>query len=185
MRRYLSWFLILSAGAVDAETMTYAFEWHGGEGYTLKGAMEYQSEAVTGRFVTAQDLTCFVIEGRMEDTPLGRWALTMRNEETTWRLHFDPLTDSFLVDGQGIWMPQAWNMNGEGNNCGPDGFGFNIGNAAQDICLDNTLILESQAQPDRPFPAVRVSRYEFPRDACNAPALLGHLQGEAGFLMLR
>ncbi|MBV7394898.1 hypothetical protein [Mameliella sediminis] len=168
--------LMATAGNAAAEPVTYAFEWQGSGGYVVKGALQYDSDAVTGPFVREHDLACFVIEGRKEGDPVGRWALTMVNEQTSWRLHFDPATGSFVVDGQGVWMPQAWNMNGEGDDCGPGGFGFNIGNAAQDICVDDTLIFDSQVAPDVPFPAVRVEQFAFPGDACNAPAMLSLLQ---------
>ncbi len=167
--------LVWMAGAAVAEPVTYAFEWTGGGGYAVKGALQYDSAAISGPFVLAQDLSCFVIEGSKEGAPVGRWALTMLNEETSWRLHFDPVSGAFLVDGQGIWMPQAWNMNGEGNDCGKGGFGFNIGNAAQDICIDNKLIVESQMAPAEPFPAIRVEDFDFPADACTAPPMLSLL----------
>jgi hypothetical protein len=176
MRWSLSWILVLSTGtAAVAEPVSYAFEWSGSGGYEVRGALQFDGDTVGNRFVQAEDVTCFVMEGTRDGAPLGRWALSMLNEETTWRLHFDPLNGSFVVEGQGIWMPQAWNMNGEGTDCGLGGFGFNIGNAAQDICLDGSLIVDSQAAPTQPFPAVRVARYDFPRDACNGPALLGSL----------
>jgi hypothetical protein len=175
MWRYLTSVLVLGAGIAAAEPTKYVFEWAGDGGYAMRGAFEYDSENVVGRFVTVSDITCFVVEGTQDSVPVGRWALTMLNEQTTWRLHFDPATSSFLVEGQGIWMPQAWNMDGEGVNCGQGGFGFNIGNAAQDICLDETLIFDSQVSPEQPFPASRVDRYTFPIDACDGPALLGLL----------
>lgn len=176
MRRYLSVILTVIAGTALADPVVYAFEWQGSGGYRLKGALEFDPAEVAGPIVLETDLSCFVIEGLKEGTPVGRWALTMLNEETTWRLHFDPVASSFIVDGEGIWMPQAWNMNGEGIDCGPEGFGFNIGNAAQDICLNGKLIVESQALPSAPFPASRVKDFAFPRDACKLPALLSLLE---------
>ncbi|MGP6088523.1 hypothetical protein [Antarctobacter jejuensis] len=175
MGRYLTVILTVFAGAALAEPVTYAFEWQGGGGYRVKGALEFDPEEVAGPFVLESDLSCFVIEGKLDGAPVGRWALTMLNEETTWRLHFDPEASSFIVDGEGIWMPQAWNMDGEGVDCGKDGFGFNIGNAAQDICLDGRLIVDSQVSPGTPFPASRVEDFAFPKDACKLPALLSLL----------
>lgn len=175
MIRGLAMSLAVAASAAAAEPVTYAFEWTGGGGYAVKGALHYDDDLVTGRFLREHDLSCFVIEGSKDGEPVGRWALTMLDEQTTWRLYFDTVTDSFLVEGQGIWMPQAWNMNGEGVDCGEGGFGFNIGNAAQDICLDTRLIIESQVAPERPFPAVRVEQFEFPGDACKLPAMLSLL----------
>lgn len=167
--------LVLGA-AVAAEPVTWAFEWQGNGGYAVRGGLSYDSAGLPGPFVREGDVACFVIEGTRDGAPVGRWALTMLNEQTSWRLHFDPAGGRFVVDGEGIWMPQAWNMNGEGTDCGAGGFGFNIGNAAQDICLDDTLIVDSQVPPDDPFPAVRVDRYDFPADACVGPALLSQLR---------
>ncbi|SMX39038.1 hypothetical protein [Maliponia aquimaris] len=164
------------AGVAAAEPETWAFEWQGSGGYAVRGALSYDSAAVEGPFVVEGDVTCFVIEGTKDGAAVGRWALGQLNEQTSWRLHFDPAGGSFVVDGEGIWMPQAWNMNGEGTDCGAGGFGFNIGNAAQDICLDNSLVVDSQVLPTQAFPAVRVARYDFPGDACTGPALLSLLR---------
>lgn len=172
----VTWILACAAGMAAAEPETWAFEWQGSGGYAVRGGLSYDSAAVQGPFVVEGDVTCFVIEGTRDGAAVGRWALGQLNEETTWRLHFDPARGSFLVEGDGIWMPQAWNMDGEGIDCGAGGFGFNIGNAAQDICLDNRLIVESQVTPDRAFPAVPVERYDFPSDACIGPALLSLLR---------
>lgn len=176
MIRGMALVLVGVAGSVAAEPVIHAFEWQGAGDYIVKGALEYDGALIMGRFVRDVDLSCFIIEGHKAGEPIGRWALTMLNEQTTWRLHFDPVAGRFVVDGEGIWMPQAWNMNGDGVDCGAGGFGFNIGNAAQDICVDNQLIFESQVAPDKAFPAVRVDDFEFPRDACKGPELLGLLQ---------
>ena len=167
-------FLLLFAGAASAEPATWRFSWEGEGGYALRGALRYDT-AETGRIVRETDLSCFVIEGMRDEVPVGRWALTELTNETTWRLHFDAEAGAFLVEGDGAWMPQAWNMDGTGDDCGPDGFGFNIGNAAQDLCLDNRLVVASQVDPFRPFPAVRDDKAELPGDACYAPPLLGGL----------
>ncbi|MBT53395.1 MAG: hypothetical protein CMF72_08355 [Mameliella sp.] len=178
MKRVLALGLTIAAGGAVADPVTYAFEWAGGGGYAIKGALQFDDAAYTGRFVREQDLSCFVIEGSKDGEDVGRWALTMLNEQTSWRMHFDPVLGRFLVEGEGVWMPQAWNMNGEGIDCGEGGFGFNIGNAAQDICVDNQLIFESQVTPEEPFLAARMDEFEFPRDACIAPPLLGWLHTE-------
>ncbi len=176
MIRGLALGLAIAASTAMAEPVTYAFEWTGSGGYAVKGALQYDDEAITDRFVREQDLSCFVIEGSKDGEAVGRWALTMLNEQTSWRVHFDPVVGRFLVEGEGVWMPQAWNMDGDGIDCGAGGFGFNIGNAAQDICVDNRLIFESQVAPEEPFPAVRMEDFKFPRDACIAPPLLGWMR---------
>lgn len=154
-----------------AEPVTYSFVWKGAGGYEMRGALRFEANRADW-LVRETDLSCFVIEGSLEGAPVGRWALTQLEVDTTWRLHFDAEAGAFLVEGDGVWMPQAWNMDGAGMNCGADGFGFNIGNAAQDLCVDNTLIVESQVDPFRPFPALPVDSYDFPDDACYAPPLL-------------
>ena len=49
---------------------------------------------------------------------------------------------------------------------GRSGFGFNLGSAAQDVCIDDRLIIESQIDPPTPFPATQVSGHVFAPDAC-------------------
>lgn len=166
--------MIWGSAPVLAGDAVYQFRWDGAGGYAVRGALAYPSALDGQELILDRDLSCFVIEGLKDGTPIGRWGLGDLDETTSWRLHFDPVRAAFLVEGDGVWMPQAWNMNGEGEDCGEGGFGFNIGNAAQDICLDGGLIVESQVDPYRPFPAERVARYRFPGDACLGPDLLSH-----------
>lgn len=168
--------LCLSAGATSAEEARYRFEWQGGGGYVMRGGMSFDAELLGGGIVMASDLTCFFIEGSRDGDPVGRWALSMLNEETSWVLTFLPQSSEFAVFGEGAMMPQAWNMDGFGTDCGAGGFGFNIGDAAQDICLDGALITESQVDPYRPFPAAPAPDFDFPRDACRGPDLLSLLK---------
>jgi hypothetical protein len=49
---------------------------------------------------------------------------------------------------------QEWNANGQVDDCGSPGFGFNGGNWAQDFCIDNVWIEESSIDPDTPLPAM-------------------------------
>ena len=166
--------LCLAAPAQAAE-LAYSFLWQGEGGYAVRGALSYDAAFGTGDLVHEEELTCFVIEGLKDGTPIGRWALGDLTEETSWKLTFDPARPAFVVEGEGIDMPQAWNMDGFGTDCGAGGFGFNIGNAAQDICLDGALITESQVDPYRPFPAAPAPDFDFPRDACRGPDLLSLL----------
>ena len=168
--------LALAAGAATAETAAWRFVWDGANGYRMTGALAYDARPEGApSMVVEDDLRCFVIEGFHEDEPIGRWALGQLNEETTWRLHFLPAQSRFVVDGEGIPMPQAWNMNGAGNDCGIGGFGFNLGNLGQDFCKDNAFILESRVDPPQPFPALRDDAVRFPADACTGPDLLSLL----------
>lgn len=159
-----------------AQTAIYTFKWPGSGGYNLSGAM--QLDTSTGANILTQDqVMCFEIFGFQNEDRLGQWYLSDRNPATTWVLNFDLTTSEFLVFGQGenSEMPQAWNMNGAGVNCGDPGFGFNIGNAAQDICVDGELIFESQVAPSRALPAQRVDVYEFTDPGCSGPLLLSQI----------
>lgn len=167
--------LALTVTAAAAQDARFRFVWQGGGGYTLRGAMSFPAELLSARQVHETDLSCFEIEGFSGAAPVGRWALGMLTPETTWTLTFDPAASAFVVYGPGAVMPQAWNMDGGGYNCGPDGFGFNIGNAAQDLCVDEQLIFDSQVDPSQPFPALRDDRLAFGEDACRPEMLLGAL----------
>jgi hypothetical protein len=175
MRRHFQWALafgLASVAAAQAEPRIYAFTWAGQGGYEMRGALAFESARTIG-LITESEVDCFVIEGFLNGQPLGRWALGMLNEDTTWTLAFDPVTEGFVVFGSLAIMPQGWNMNGGGTDCGNPGFGFNIGNAAQDLCVNGELIFESQVDPSRPFPAKRVATFPFPADVCLGPKLIG------------
>lgn len=160
------------AGPLWAEEAIYRFEWTGQGGYSMRGALAFEP----GEWlVRERDVTCFVIEGFHEGQSLGHWDLSMKTEWSNWRLHFNAQTGSFFVEGEGAVMPQAWNMAGNGSGCGEGGFGFNLGNVAQDICVDDAVVLASQKDPFAPFPALRDQSYVFPRGACGASMLLGAL----------
>jgi hypothetical protein len=151
---------------------TWRFVWEGSGGYLMTGALAFDSAGADG-LVTEGDADCFVIEGSRNGLPIGRWALGMLTIDTTWVLSFDPAAGAFVVYGDNAWMPQAWNMDGYGTDCGPEGFGFNIGGAAQDLCLKGELLYESQVDAVRPFPAERDDAFVFPPDACIGPELIG------------
>ena len=167
--------LLLYPSVTAAQEARYGFRWEGAGGYAVTGALAFDPALIAGRIVRETDVSCFVIEGFREDAPIGRWALGDLNEETTWRLFFDAGAEEFLVEGDGVRMPQAWNMNGRGNDCGEGGFGFNLGNLGQDLCLDNTILVESPIASDVPFPALRDDAMSLPVDACIGPDLLSGL----------
>jgi hypothetical protein len=175
MRFWISCLLML-ASPLAAETQTYRFVWQGAGDYEMHGALSFDTREVIGAMVTENEVQCFEINGFHQGDPVGRWALGQWTETTTWRLHFVPDLSAFVPFGFFIEQPQAWNMNGYGDNCGDAGFGFNIGSQAQDICIDNRLIWESQITPERPFPAQRDDGYEFGPEACRPMMLLGALQ---------
>ena len=126
--------------------------------------------------MTETEVQCFFIDGYHEGERIGHWALGRLAPETSWTLTFDPVASEFVVYGAGAFMPQAWNMNGFGDDCGTEGFGFNIGNAAQDLCLDGKLLVASQIPPERPFPARPDPGARFPSDACAGDLLLSALR---------
>lgn len=171
----MRWILLacLWAGPLWASETTFRFEWQGEGGYSMQGALAFPDDLW---LVRERDVTCFVIEGFHDGRQIGRWDLSMKTAWSIWRLHFNAQQGAFFVEGEGAQMPQAWNMAGDGSGCGQGGFGFNLGNVAQDICLDDKVVLASQKDPFAPFPAVRDPNYVFPPGACGGELLLGSWQ---------
>lgn len=163
----------LWAGAVSAQDATYRFEWQGAGGYAMTGAMSFDAALIGQRLVREADVSCFVITGTRDGRRIGDWRLGWLGPDTSWRLFFDTMRSEFVVEGRGVRMPQAWNMNGAGDDCGEGGFGFNLGNLGQDVCLSNRVVPLSRIAPEVPFPAARDDGYVFPRGACVVPDLLG------------
>jgi hypothetical protein len=182
MRRFarlVAFFAILApAGAATAELSTWRFTWEGAGGYRIEGRMAFDAAHLSRPELRADDIACFVIEGFHGDRPIGRWALGQRGPATTWILTFLPTERAFAVYGPDHPMPQAWNMDGFGTDCGPGGFGFNVGNWAQDICVDGRLIVASQVAPSQPLPAVPAPGLGFPPDACPGDLLIGLRRGD-------
>ncbi len=172
--------LALAPVAAAGESAAYRFEWQGGGDWTMRGALSFDAALLDGAWVLEDEVQCFFIEGYQDDVPMGRWALGLLTEETTWTLTFDPAAGHFVIYSIDAFMPQAWNMDGAGTDCGDPGFGFNIGNAAQDLCVDGELVVASQVAPDLPFPALRDDSVEFPADACRGHALLSRLDPVTG-----
>ncbi|WP_116083091.1 hypothetical protein [Tropicimonas sp. IMCC34011] len=166
--------LLLLPIPAAADMAYWTFAWEGAGDWRLEGAMSYPEQE--SGLVTGADVSCFAIQGFAGEEEVGRWGLGDLTLDTTWRLTFAPGAGAFVVEGEGIRMPQAWNMDGYGTDCGPGGFGFNIGNAAQDLCLDGRLVTESQRPPQTPFPALRADApIDFPEGACRAAPLLSLL----------
>jgi hypothetical protein len=156
--------LLLSALALPAQAVardvTYGFCWRGAEGYRIEGVITYPATA--RGILTEDDVTDFVITGWRDDAYLGRWSLDQLTPETSWTLRFDADRLEFPMGGipsEGTY--QEWNANGYADDCGDPGFGFNGGNRAQDVCVDDTFIDESGVDPDTPL---RVS--PDPADPC-------------------
>lgn len=128
--------------------------WVGGSGYTLTGRMELPDSAMRKPIVTEADVTAFHITGYLNGSKIGSWNLRDLTPDTTWLLRFEPKTLNFPVGGNfGSLVSQGWNANGEVNDCGTPGFGFNSGNYAQDVCINGTYISDSSIDPATPLTA--------------------------------
>lgn len=142
----------LSLLASQATAADYYFCWQGANGYTMTGQMSIAPMAASNPLVTQDDVTLFKIAGYRNGVLLGKWDMATRDEDDTWFLNFDPAAREFLTPGaMGLGVSQAWNANGDANDCGTPGFGFNLGNYAQDFCLNGTWVEDSGMPPETPF----------------------------------
>lgn len=137
-----------------ASAADYYICWLGNAGYSLTGKMTLAASAVSQEVVTEADVTAFEIIGYRNGVRIGGWSLAERTPNTTWLLRFEPETLTFPVGGDfGSLVSQGWNANGKVNDCGTPGFGFNSGNYAQDVCINDTYIRASSIDPDTPLKA--------------------------------
>lgn len=151
MIRYLTLFGMIAA-ATPAIATDYNFCWVGGGGYTMTGQMRVPDSKMTNAIITEKDVTAFKITGFHHGERLGSWNMSQREANDTWHLRFDPITLTFLTGGSfATTRSQGWNADGTAANCGASGFGFNSGNQAQDICLNNTYISASSIPPETPL----------------------------------
>lgn len=142
------------AGPVQAETLNFC--WTGGGGYTMTGRMTLKAGAMARTVATESDVSAFKIAGYHRGQLLGTWDMAQRNPDTTWHLRFDPLSMQFLTGGSFAGTnSQGWNANGDVDDCGESGFGFNSGNYAQDICVNGSYVAASSIPPETPFHATR------------------------------
>lgn len=142
--------LLLATLAAPAQATTRGFCWTGAAGYRIEGTIAYPDDA-TG-LLTEDDLTGFTIAGFRDDAFLGRWSLDARGPDTSLTIRFDADALAFPMGGyreNGTY--QAWNANGQADDCGDPGFGFNGGNRAQDVCVDGVFVDESGIPPDTPL----------------------------------
>ena len=165
MIRAVSVTLALIATPIWAETRYIC--WRGNAGYSMTGEMTYPDTAAAHGIVTQDDVTEFRITGYLDGVEIGNWDMSERTEATSWLLRYDPRNHLFILGGT-FGLYQAWNANGEVNNCGSGGFGFNSGNAGQDVCIDNRYIEDSTIDPLTPFRS-----YPVPPVDCHGPPLLG------------
>ncbi|MEX3017436.1 hypothetical protein [Gymnodinialimonas hymeniacidonis] len=145
-------FLALLA-ATPAHAVQLQFCWTGANGYTMEGVIEFPDAYLDTGIITETDVTKFQIIGFLDGVAVGSWNMRDATSETSWTLRFD--TDTLRFPTGGIRSEnsyQEWNANGSVNDCGAvGGFGFNGGNYAQDVCIDNVWIEDSSIDPNTPL----------------------------------
>lgn len=144
--------LVASLLASNAHAADFYFCWQGSNGYTMTGQMSINPIALNKPVVTQDDVLLFRIAGYQDGVLLGKWDMATRDETASWVLNYDPARSVFMTPGEmGLGVSQAWNANGDADDCGTPGFGFNLGNYAQDFCLNGQWIEESGMPPETPF----------------------------------
>ncbi len=142
----------LALVANSAQAADFYFCWQGSNGYTMTGQMTLNPSALNKPVVTQDDVTLFKIAGYQNSQLLGKWDMATRADGSSWILHYDPARRVFLTPGEmGLGVSQAWNADGTATDCGDPGFGFNLGNYAQDFCLNGVWVEESGMPPETPF----------------------------------
>ncbi|MEJ6393101.1 hypothetical protein V8J82_07540 [Gymnodinialimonas sp. 2305UL16-5] len=143
--------VLATASVTNASAVRYQFCWVGANGYTMEGTMTLRDGA-TG-LATEADVTDFQIIGFREGVAIGSWSLSQRTAQTSFLLRFDTETMRFPTGGiRSENSYQEWNANGSVDNCGAvDGFGWNGGNWAQDVCINNVWIEDSSIDPNTPL----------------------------------
>jgi len=146
--------LLVAGLCGPAQAAELNFCWKGGGGYTMTGRMSLPDAAMFKTILTEDDISGFKISGYHKGKLLGTWDSTQRSENATWHLRFDPAGMLFLTGGRfASFASQGWNADGDVSNCGAQGFGFNSGSFAQDICLNGSYIENSSIAPDTPLVA--------------------------------
>lgn len=142
--------LLASAPAHAAQ---FQFCWVGANGYTMEGQIEFPDAFLNTGLVTETDVTGFQIIGLINGVAIGSWNLDKATAETSWLLRFDTDTLRFPTGGlRNQNSYQEWNANGQVDNCGAvNGFGWNGGNYAQDVCINNVWVEDSSIDPDTPL----------------------------------
>lgn len=135
-----------------AQAAELNFCWKGGSGYTMTGRMSLPDAAMFKTILTEDDISRFKISGYHKGQLLGTWDSAQRAPDTTWHLRFDPAGMLFPTGGRfASFASQGWNADGDVENCGPSGFGFNSGNFSQDICVNGSYIEDSSIAPGTPL----------------------------------
>lgn len=153
MTKILPATLALLIASAPAHAARYQFCWVGANGYTMEGQIEFPDALNDTGLITETDVTDFQIIGFLDGVALGSWSLAQLTSDTSWLLRFDTRTLRFPTGG--IRMAnsyQEWNASGQVDNCGAvGGFGWNGGNYAQDVCIDNVWIEDSSIDPNTPL----------------------------------
>ena len=151
--------LFSASAAAPSDTARFQFCWTGASGFTMEGIIGFPGKLLGTGIITQDDVTEFRIFGYHNGAPIGSWSLEERTTETSWTLFFDTNSIAFPMGGYFLEQSyQEWNANGQVNDCGIPGFGFNGGNWAQDVCIDNVWIEESSIDPDTPLQAVPMTQ---------------------------
>lgn len=146
--------LVIAASllANSAHAADFYFCWKGSNDYTMTGQMTINPTALNKPLITQDDVSLFKIAGYQDGRLLGKWDAATRAEGASWFLNYDPARSVFMTPGEmGVGVSQAWNADGTATNCGDPGFGFNLGNFAQDFCLNGVWVEESGMPPETPF----------------------------------
>ncbi|MCU4652365.1 hypothetical protein N8I71_05955 [Roseibacterium sp. SDUM158016] len=142
-----------ATAAAPSDTARFQFCWIGAGGFTMEGIIGFPGDLLGTGIITQDDISEFAIWGYHNGLPVGSWNMRDRTTETSWTLFFDTRAMAFPMGGFFLEQSyQEWNANGQVDDCGNPGFGFNGGNWAQDVCIDNTWIRESSIDPDTPLP---------------------------------
>ncbi len=151
MRITLTALALLAAPPVHAVQLQFC--WVGANGYTMEGLIEYPDDFQNTGIITETDVTGFQIIGFLDGVAVGSWSLDQLSPQTSWTLRFDTNSLQFPTGGlRSQNSYQEWNANGAVNDCGAvGGFGFNGGNYAQDVCIDNVWIEDSSIDPITPL----------------------------------
>ena len=127
--------------ATQTQAADFYFCWTGSNGYTMTGQMTIDPTALNKPIVTQDDVTLFKIAGYKDGRLLGKWDVANLTDTTSWLLNYDPARSVFMTPGEmGLGVSQAWNADGTATDCGNPGFGFNLGNFAQDFCLNGVWV---------------------------------------------
>lgn len=148
--------------ATPAQAVELFFCWQGANDYTMRGSMQFPDDRLSRRIVTEADITAFEIEGFHQGNPIGTWSLSDRTPDTTWYLRYNTKEQGFLIIKPFVTgYTQGWNANGNVDDCGEGGFGFNAGSGGQDVCVNGEFIRDSTIALDTP---IQVSNDPFPPD---------------------